>query len=435
LKKLTYEEVKQYFELYDYTLISTEYINSSKKLLTFCPCGHKYEVSYNKFSQGKRCTICQGIKRYTYEEVKDIFKDNGCELLSTEYINNHIPLKYKCSCGNYSEIRLYNFLIGERCKLCGMQKTKDKQKHSYDYVKDRYENKKYILLSDKYNNYHEPLECICPNGHHIEKSLASLDFGYDCYICADQNLRLDYTYLKSYYASCGCELLTTEEEYCGVGHNNSLEFRCSCGNITQNSFYNFKNGERCWECAKNKKVQTNLIKYGVEHTLSDNEVWLKTRKTLYKNGNVPSSTQQDYLYKIFGGELNYLVENINVDILLDNLIIIEYDGSGHDLSVKYCSITQEQFNKKEIRRSYFLKNKGYKIIRIISTKDKLPLDDTLLLMLDYAKEYLSTNHSWIHFDIDNQKIITSQYIINVDYGKLRKIKSKDIEDYKQYVSL
>ena len=43
-------------------------------------------------------------------------------------------------------------------------------------------------------------------------------------------------------------------------------------------------------------------------------------------------------------------------------------------------------------------------------------------MIEYAKKYISTGHSWIKFDIDNSKIINSQGEINYDFGDLRKIR-------------
>jgi len=55
-------------------------------------------------------------------------------------------------------------------------------------------------------------------------------------------------------------------------------------------------------------------------------------------------------------------------------------------------------------------------------------DNILLNMLDYAKQYLSTGHSWIKFDIDNSKITTSQYETDYDFGELRKISKLDIKD-------
>lgn len=222
------------------------------------------------------------------------------------------------------------------------------------------------------------------------------------------------------------------------------------GNYTQTKEYKDKvkktNQERygvdsCLqiEGVHKKAEQAFLDKYGAKCSVLVPEIKNKILDSLFKNKSAPSSIQQEYLSILYNYNLNHLTNNYFLDMInIDHKIYIEYDGGGHDLCVKLGKMTQEEFNHKERKRYYFLRNKGYKLIRIISTKDKLPLDDTLLLMLEYAKDYLSTGHSWIYFDIDNSNIINSQYKINVDYGKLRKITNKDIkieQDYKQCASL
>ena len=59
MKKLTYEDVKNYIESHGYKLVSTEYKNNSDKLITICPNGNIYKVSYNKFKQNRRCLCCR----------------------------------------------------------------------------------------------------------------------------------------------------------------------------------------------------------------------------------------------------------------------------------------------------------------------------------------------------------------------------------------
>lgn len=179
---------------------------------------------------------------------------------------------------------------------------------------------------------------------------------------------------------------------------------------------------------KNKAVQdkakrTNNLRYGGDNPLNSKKVIEKQKQTLYKNGTQPCPTQQNYLYNLLGGKLNYPVSYLSLDIAFpEEMIYLEYDGSGHDLSVKYGDLTQEEFNKKERNRRYFLKSKKWDEIRIISRKDYIPQDEVIFQMIEYAKDYLSTGHSWITFDIDNNKIKTSQFKYNIDYGELRKIR-------------
>ena len=86
-----------------------------------------------------------------------------------------------------------------------------------------------------------------------------------------------------------------------------------------------------------------------------------------------------------------------------------------------------------MRRYYYFKNKDWKIIRLISKNDLLPLDDKIIEIINIAKEYLNTGYSWIYFDIDNSKIICSEYKKYYNYGKLRRIIKKDIENQHQKI--
>ena len=60
---------------------------------------------------------------------------------------------------------------------------------------------------------------------------------------------------------------------------------------------------------------------------------------------------------MIGGEINYLIGNIFVDILLADKIIVEYD----------CWHWHKDVLTKDRRRDEFLKSRGYKILRIKSS--------------------------------------------------------------------
>ncbi len=61
--------------------------------------------------------------------------------------------------------------------------------------------------------------------------------------------KYDYEYIKQYFEDNGCKLLSTEYHGC----DQKLDYICSCGKQSQISFYNFKRGQRCYEC-RNKKI-------------------------------------------------------------------------------------------------------------------------------------------------------------------------------------
>jgi len=66
-------------------------------------------------------------KRLTYEHVKQVFKNAGCELLSDGYTDNKTNLEYKCNCENVSNITFGNFQTGRRCMKCGIKNNNQQQ--------------------------------------------------------------------------------------------------------------------------------------------------------------------------------------------------------------------------------------------------------------------------------------------------------------------
>lgn len=149
-----------------------------------------------------------------------------------------------------------------------------------------------------------------------------------------------------------------------------------------------------------KIKQTNLRKYGVEYCCQAPEVIAKMRQSLYKNGNVPSSNIErelcKLLHEIFGEENcrdNFAVSRVNLDCLVNiegNLLDFEYDGH-------YWHKDREEHDRK---RDYFLRNKGYKVIRIKGNKrdNKLPTKEQIQEAIDYL---VKGNHSLFVIDLMN----------------------------------
>lgn len=185
------------------------------------------------------------------------------------------------------------------------------------------------------------------------------------------------------------------------------------------------------EIIKDKSKETCLVKYGHEYAMQNKDVCNRSTQnsmiTRARLDKLPSSRQQEYLHKLYGGLKNYVVDNCALDIaIIEDMIDIEFDGSGHNLRVQMGDYTQEEFDRKEMSRKYYLKSKGWNDFRIISLKDKLPNDEVLLGMLYIAKDWIGQGHSWIKFDIDNNIYKTSEDIYDFDYGNLRKITDEDL---------
>ena len=61
-QRLTYSEVKEYVESFDYKLLSTEYHTNREKLNVQCEKGHIYNVTFCDFRNGYRCPHCNESK-------------------------------------------------------------------------------------------------------------------------------------------------------------------------------------------------------------------------------------------------------------------------------------------------------------------------------------------------------------------------------------
>ena len=165
--------------------------------------------------------------------------------------------------------------------------------------------------------------------------------------------------------------------------------------------YVFQNRE------KYDKFKATMIKrYGVDNPTKNKEILNRAIKntisSFYKNGTGPSSKQQRHICNLLNGKLNYPVDKCLLDIAFpDEMIYIEYDGGGHDLSVKFGNLTKEQFNAKEMKRQYYLSSLGWKLIRIKCNNDKLPSDDIIIKKINDAKTSLNNNpSSWYVIDFN-----------------------------------
>jgi hypothetical protein len=177
-----------------------------------------------------------------------------------------------------------------------------------------------------------------------------------------------------------------------------------------------------------KQIETLKSNYGVEFPQQSDDIKKLSMKALYENQTAPCSRQQKYIHDLLGGELNFPHNNSFLDIaFVDEMVYLEIDLGGHELPMKLGNLTEEDYRNNERKRWYALYRKGWKEIRIISSKDKVPSDEKLLEMMKYANEYLNTGRHYIKFYLDEGKVKTSQFEKDYDFGKLRYIYKKDIE--------
>ena len=264
--KRTTEEVKKYFEECGCELLDT-YRGALKPMVYKCSCGRISKMSWNNFTKGKRCGYCSSkrVHKYDIKEVKEMFKEHGCELLENEYRNGKTPMKYKCKCGRISKISFVAIKYqNQHCKQCGIEKNKGSKNHgykSYEEVKSYFQQQSCELITTAWDNETTTvsklkLKYICKCGRETECRWNNFVKGKRCGYCHDRGRVKKFTFdeVKSIFENEGCTLLETEYINCGT----SMQFKCSCGNIGQVNLTNFKNYQhRCHKCAVRKRIGPN----------------------------------------------------------------------------------------------------------------------------------------------------------------------------------
>lgn len=122
----TIEQIKSLVEGAGAVLLTKEYVNDSTKIEFLCSnCGGKHFIKWEGIRQGNNkkflCPVCMPNFKPSVERVRELFESRGAELLSTTYINNHHPIKFKCSrCGKPWQVSWNNVKNNPRllCIAC-----------------------------------------------------------------------------------------------------------------------------------------------------------------------------------------------------------------------------------------------------------------------------------------------------------------------------
>lgn len=211
--------------------------------------------------------------------------------------------------------------------------------------------------------------------------------------------------------------ITAKELPYGAG--TKIKVQCNyCGKIFEKPYRRYletKDDVCCSECKTYKMIKSSLLKYGNKCSLRNPEVgrkmiennnkkfgcdfplqnkgiWNKAHDSYVQNHSgeeVFTSKNQNKISELYGAKLNVPIGKYFADMMLNDNIIIEYDGTGHDLSVRLGTISRKEFTERENRRNEYLLSSGYKIARIVHNRESLPAKNTLLKLKDKILSDLS----------------------------------------------
>ena len=186
------------------------------------------------------------------------------------------------------------------------------------------------------------------------------------------------------------------------------------------------------ESVKEKSKQTLLKNYGVENPMQCEEIKNKTLSSFQFNGTGPSSRAQRYINNILNGTLNKRICGSLADIYMEKEnIIIEHDGRGHflgDKMNKEKGPTKESLLHEKEREDKIINN-GYRMIRFIANKDRIPSDEVILNLVEGFK---NSDFKVIRINFEEGTIdrdYEEKWYCN--FGELRKITQKDLEQFEK----
>ena len=356
-----------------------------------------------------------------YEKLGYIFtKLNDPLIIKAEHLTNgsHQMLKYKCDICYSEGSREYRKLIKDEihyCKKCS--KIKREQTNL-----ERYGVKNIFQSEDKRIKIKNTLK----ERYGVDSPIKNIEI----------KEKIKQTNLEKYGAEnpfssniCKEKIKQTNLEKYGVehpSHSNEIKRKTKRTNLKKYGVeYALQNSE-----IKEKMKQTNLKRYGNENYMKTEEgknkckqaliekygenyhkiINAKAFKSLHFKNNLASKNQLK-INEWVNGTLNYKVKQYCLDIVLNNNIYIEYDGSGHLLPVYLNKISKKQFNKKQLRRNKLMESLNYKLIRIINMKEINIDKEEFMILYNFCLNFLKKNDfKWIKIYYDKQIIISNIFI-------------------------
>ena len=183
---------------------------------------------------------------------------------------------------------------------------------------------------------------------------------------------------------------------------------------------------------QDKAKATNLERHGVEYPTQNEEIKNKALDSFQFHGTGPCSRAQRYINYILNGTLNKHICGSLADIYIEKEnIVIEHDGAGHFLTDKFNGnkTPSKEAILREKNREDKIINNGYRMIRFIATKDRIPSDEVILNLIEGFK----------NSDFKVIRINFEEGTINRDYeekwycnfGELRRITKEDLEQFEK----
>lgn len=384
MKKLTLQDCKDLARDKDGRCLSDFYKNSRTKLQWECSKGHLWEATHSSVSQGSWCPYCAG-NAVTLEDCKVLAHSRGGYCLSDRYINNLEKMEWMCNCGHKWKAPRVKIQSGCWCYEC----FKSNRAIGLDACISLAENKGGHCLEICYINNKTLMAWRCKKGHVFKHNLQNIKNGSWCPHCERNFNLIDLDICKDFAKNKGGKCLS--KKY--LGTKTGLKWKCKKGHAWIAPPYRIivrgqwckvcagmakKNIDHCLALAKKNKGKCLSQKYERAHAkirwqCKEGHIFEQSF-TKVKSGRwcplCGGNAEQKKLFKIikklFPGKKIYYnykgfgwLQGVNggqqeIDIYVDGILGVEYDGEQHfksidffggDERLKYTKLLDKNKNK------------------------------------------------------------------------------------------
>lgn len=254
--KYTLDDVKNEASKKGLILLSTEYVNTSKKLSLQCPKHGIFEMDFSCLLSQSGCRKCgrgkQGqYRKLAFDFVKKEIEKKGYELLSTKYEGANKKMELKCSKHGVFKTSYSIIKQGHGCKKCGREQAIKKTRYSVEDANAIIKSMGYEGSYPENITVEDKFFITCPKHGQIETYLTSLRCGHGCYYCGVEKthakLRTPIEEVNQIVESFGYKLKSEYRE-----RHLMIDLECPRHGIFKTRFGDIKKGVGCPACSSLK---------------------------------------------------------------------------------------------------------------------------------------------------------------------------------------
>lgn len=176
-------------------LLSRRYVSDSAKLRARCSAGHVFLISSSDLLQSHWCRICAIKRRAALKtapmlpRLRRIAAEQGGVVVSSRYVNNFTPLRYRCARGHEWETDPSRVFKGRWCPTCAASLRREQRREAVvARLRALASRTGYTLLPPWFVGANDPIFLRCSRGHVWQTSCASFEDGVRCSTCREEDL-------------------------------------------------------------------------------------------------------------------------------------------------------------------------------------------------------------------------------------------------------